>query len=307
MNKAAQTLGRLGGRAKSPAKTRANRAKIRKYWATVKAAREEGVSKVWTGEERLAYRRNYYAENRYKILTRLRNRTPAQKARATERARLWRLANPETVRRVHKEQRSKHRAKRIAYSAMWHAAHRDDAAYKAANKANGLEYYRLNSESRKAYQKHYRKTFSEKYKAMKRAYYLNNKAVLSQKAKGRYKKNPEISKARTKAWCKANPERAYALARHTKSVRRAREKTTPEEAGRIKLFIQRHLSKRNHTCYYCNSQFTGTFHVDHIVALKRNGKHAADNLCIACPQCNLTKNAKPVAELQLKQPLLLET
>jgi len=37
MNRAAQEMGRLGGKAKSEAKTNANRAKARKYWDDVRA------------------------------------------------------------------------------------------------------------------------------------------------------------------------------------------------------------------------------------------------------------------------------
>lgn len=39
MNKAAQQLGRLGGKATSEAKRRANRAKIKAYWADVRAGK----------------------------------------------------------------------------------------------------------------------------------------------------------------------------------------------------------------------------------------------------------------------------
>lgn len=41
MNKAAQQLGRLGGKATSEAKRRANREKIKAYWADVRAGRRD--------------------------------------------------------------------------------------------------------------------------------------------------------------------------------------------------------------------------------------------------------------------------
>ena len=41
MNRAAQSLGRLGGKATSEAKTKANREKMRQFWADVRAGKRK--------------------------------------------------------------------------------------------------------------------------------------------------------------------------------------------------------------------------------------------------------------------------
>lgn len=42
-------------------------------------------------------------------------------------------------------------------------------------------------------------------------------------------------------------------------------------------------------CAYCEKK-SRKWHYDHIVPLSRGGSHALDNLALACPQCNLSKN-----------------
>lgn len=194
---------------------------------------------------------------------------------------------------------------RRAYCRRWHAARRHTPEYKAANTANAKAYYRTNSERVKAYQKQYAKDHPEKLVNDKKAYYLRTKPVRSAYAKAKYEANPEAVKKRVRAWAEANPEKVRAISRHIKHRRRAREKCSPEEGVLIKQFLAKHAAKRLHTCYFCGARFTGVFHVDHIQPLARNGLHAAFNLCIACPPCNLSKNAKPLEEVSMKKAQIL--
>lgn len=53
------------------------------------------------------------------------------------------------------------------------------------------------------------------------------------------------------------------------------------------------------TCAYCGkkeSEETGTFHLEHIIPLKRGGRNHLSNMLVACPSCNHSKADKPLLE-----------
>ncbi len=52
-------------------------------------------------------------------------------------------------------------------------------------------------------------------------------------------------------------------------------------------------------CAICRKGVRDNYHVDHIVALANGGAHAADNIQILCPTCNVRKSAKdPIRFMQ---------
>ena len=62
---------------------------------------------------------------------------------------------------------------------------------------------------------------------------------------------------------------------------------------RVGLQLGRRVAERaDYRCEYCRSPQAVTaqpFHVDHILPRSRGGQTTADNLCYACPRCNLLK------------------
>ncbi|MEZ4661482.1 MAG: HNH endonuclease signature motif containing protein [Caldilineaceae bacterium] len=51
-------------------------------------------------------------------------------------------------------------------------------------------------------------------------------------------------------------------------------------------------ARAGYRCEYCRSPqvvTAQTFHVDHIVPLSKGGETTLENLCYACPRCNLRK------------------
>jgi HNH endonuclease len=47
-------------------------------------------------------------------------------------------------------------------------------------------------------------------------------------------------------------------------------------------------------CAYCDCELNGDYHVEHMTPLSRGGMHDWSNIALACPTCNLRKNAKTV-------------
>lgn len=84
-----------------------------------------------------------------------------------------------------------------------------------------------------------------------------------------------------------NPERLRAWARAWRARRkdRIRGGATPAET-------RAWMNEQRKICYWCGRGCKGDFHIDHYEPLSRGGRHALDNLVIACAPCNLRKNAK---------------
>lgn len=147
---------------------------------------------------------------------------------------------------------------------------------------------------------------------IKRAYYERNKERLRLEALGAYREKKrdglitDEQKARKREydrryrsenadrldaikakWRQENSELIRAV-RHTyKAKRRAQEK-----AGDSSRAIAEWLSSQELVCRWCKMGCADRYHIDHIIPLARGGQHVVANLCIACPSCNLRKNAK---------------
>lgn len=98
--------------------------------------------------------------------------------------------------------------------------------------------------------------------------------------------NRDKVRAHDTKWRLQNPDKVRLLARVLQSRRRARVR----EAGgtHTKADIQAQLIAQKGQCYWCASELE-SYHVDHIIALARGGTNAANNICCACPTCNMKK------------------
>ena len=52
-----------------------------------------------------------------------------------------------------------------------------------------------------------------------------------------------------------------------------------------------HARQKGH-CYWCGVKVGKKYHVDHVIPLALGGSNGPENIVIACPPCNLSKNAK---------------
>jgi len=124
----------------------------------------------------------------------------------------------------------------------------------------------------------------------------------------RYLKFREEIKDRVSQWNKANPrKRKIYLAQSDGKRRAAKNKVPLSNAKGIKEWFLSWQNKKRVKCYWCLKTFLGkTCHPDHIVPLSKGGAHSLSNLCISCPTCNFSKQARSLAvwNRHLNQPRL---
>ena len=156
----------------------------------------------------------------------------------------------------------------------------------------------------------------DKIKAQKRRYYLKHRERLLLKQKLYYNNNFEKCAASMKEFALKNPEKILAIKERwnfknksylSSNQTRRRSKMagcfTDDTADAFRLFVR---SKKRIKCYYCGEWVSGKkAHIDHVIAVNRQGNHASDNLAASCPKCNLKKSDRLPAETHFKnQPLL---
>jgi len=56
--------------------------------------------------------------------------------------------------------------------------------------------------------------------------------------------------------------------------------------------IRRQGESQRWRCWWCGKYCKEKYHADHLVALAKGGHNDPSNIVIACPSCNLKKNAK---------------
>lgn len=217
-----------------------------------------------TKDQQKQWRKENYAKNRETILAR-----NAQWESENREARLSyfkkynatpsRIASSRKWSRDHKEQRnSKSRVARSMEKEKW--------------REHWRQYRKANPDT---YRKYYARAKTKKLAQFK-VWASKNRDHLREYSREFFKKNPHLRKLR-------NDRRR--LLRHAASI---------NLAG-IKEFLQRVETLKSVPCYYCGTPtHKGFRHYDHIVALSRGGEHSAGNLCVACPPCNCSKQAKSV-------------
>ena len=111
-----------------------------------------------------------------------------------------------------------------------------------------------------------------------------DKVLASQRRK--YAENNAAISARRTNWRKQDPERARAQSLKEKSRRRnALGSHTKEDLAEL-------YAEQRGTCFYCRRSLKAGYHVDHYIALAKGGTNDRENLRLACPSCNCSKQAK---------------
>lgn len=90
-------------------------------------------------------------------------------------------------------------------------------------------------------------------------------------------------------WSRNNPDKKSDY----EHSRRAQKLSTGSE----NCFKKIELLKQDRFCHWCCWPLTLTnFTIDHIIPLKRGGRHIPDNLVASCKSCNCSKNDKLIEE-----------
>lgn len=114
-----------------------------------------------------------------------------------------------------------------------------------------------------------------------------NKAVKARYDKQYRASTPDQQAAWSKAWAEKNKAKVKAIKHNYKARRRAQE-----ASGVSSKELAAWAESQEKRCYWCSDKCANNYHVDHYTPLSRGGKHELENLVIACPPCNITKNAK---------------
>lgn len=164
------------------------------------------------------------------------------------------------------------REKKAAYDAVYRAANREKRAVNAA------AYYAAHREERLAYSYEHR----EEKRAYNAAYYAKNREeILASKVVYRATHREEVAAYIV--------ERREERAVHFRTYR-ARKKGNGGTHTATDIKNQHAYQKGQ--CFYCGVKVGDDYHVDHVVPLVLGGSNGKENIVIACPTCNLSKNAK---------------
>lgn len=102
-----------------------------------------------------------------------------------------------------------------------------------------------------------------------------------------YYENYEHALNRNRDWQQKNPHMLYMQSARRYALRKnATGKITSELVDRI-------FEDQNHFCFYCQCDLDESgYHIEHKIPLSRGGTNEPNNICLACPKCNLSKGTK---------------
>lgn len=199
--------------------------------------------------------------------------------------------DPEKRRAYKRLQHAKHREARNAKCREYHAKHREATNQKRADR------YRADHQRSLDYHKVYRDEHAKERAAAVKKWAKKNRDRVDKYQADYRETNRELLRIKQRSYNRLHPERVSARNARMGARRRMRIEATIENEAAIAQFIQLIRSSRRVACYYCGKMITGkSAHIDHVAPLAKGGGHTPDNLCAACPACNLTKHAKLLSE-----------
>lgn len=134
--------------------------------------------------------------------------------------------------------------------------------------------------------------FVEKQRERKREYGREHMAEAVKRTAAWRKANSEKTKAQRRAAYARNPEKWTVWDRNRKArVKGAKGSHTLQE-------IRDRYEEQCGLCAYCLRSFEETdgFEADHVIPLSRGGSNDIENIVLACPTCNNSKNSKTILE-----------
>ncbi len=189
------------------------------------------------------------------------------------------------------------RARDSAYNAAHKEEHRARARRSAASRPEAVKAYRKkyywdNADVAKRRTREWQVANPERTRKVKRDWHTRNNDHVNARARARHALNPELMRASGRKWKRKN----VAKVRAADSLRRAREVGAQVGDRRAyAVFVAWARATPSIRCYWCKKMTQPgrtKRHLDHIVPITKGGADSVGNLCVACPPCNLRKNAK---------------
>jgi len=185
-------------------------------------------------------------------------------------------------------------------STQYHREHKEELARKQH------EHYRQNSAAILARQKQRRDANLEHDRELARIRWSRNlEKNHAQQAVYREQHRDECAE-RSRAWRLANPERFAARVNewhrrhpevHKASANRRRALISKAPGSHSADDISAQYARQKGKCYWrnvnpeCAVSLNDGYHVDHVVPLSKGGSNGPENLVLACPTCNMQKQA----------------
>lgn len=176
-------------------------------------------------------------------------------------------------------------------------------AWKENNKekiaASRKKYNQEHKKEKAAYAKAYREKDPEKVAAQYKRWHDNNKERRSEYGKKRHrdKKNEkgyEEYRNKKLAYYREYYQRNKEQFKVYSSTRRAR---VAKVGGKFtKADIRNMHLTQWMRCYYCSVSIEKEYHIDHMTPITQEGSNWVDNLCLTCPECNMTKHTQTAEE-----------
>lgn len=163
-------------------------------------------------------------------------------------------------------------------------------AYRNRDPEEYLKKQRERQSNRKDKRRAYDVANAERIAQKKREWRKANPDKVKKHKRDSQRRNSESHSIRNKRYRQRYPEKI----REQSRVKWARRKTT--EGKYTTEDIERLYEEQHGYCAYCGIRLFEEFHVDHVVPITRGGTNYYDNLLLACPHCNQSKNDKLVNE-----------
>ena len=116
------------------------------------------------------------------------------------------------------------------------------------------------------------------------------------------RRRPERLRAIKLSYSRANAERMNEYGRQRRRLlpdmkraetQRYRARKASAQGSHTAADIRKRLAAQENKCWWCFNPIRGNaYHVDHVIPLYRQGSNGPENIVIACPKCNLGKNAR---------------
>lgn len=161
---------------------------------------------------------------------------------------------------------------------------------KVCNKARGAAWRKNNLDRERENNRKWRLEHPEQSRATRHAYYEEH--IEQHRALGKKwnRRNRKRVNALSREWAKAHPEQI----RKNAHCRRARIRNATGSHTAMDIIVL-NINQRN-KCAYCGCSLGDDYHVDHVIPLSRGGSDDFDNLALACPHCNASKNDRLLSE-----------